>query len=359
MDEKELIVREKTEQLRETAELRTSLMNDPKLHYLFFELTLRCNENCVHCGSRCGDVPSEELPAEVFIGILDKVAEDFKGRLPMLCITGGEPLLRKEFFEIAEHAKKLGYMWGITSNGTLITKDVARRLKEAGMATISVSLDGTKEYHDAFRRSKNAYERTVEGLRNLMEQGFEEVQVTTVVTPKNLPLLDEMFRVLCETDVDSWRLVGVEPIGRALEHPELFLSKSEQLRLLQYIRDRREEGYPVAYACSHWLGLGFEREVRDSYFFCDAGLRTASIMANGDIGGCLDIDRRPETIQGNVLKDDFTEVWKKRFGIFRKPLSSRCAECAQCPDEMFCRGGSAHTWDYVNDRQLVCFRRDW
>ena len=118
LDEKELIVREKTEQLRETAELRTSLMNDPKLHYLFFELTLRCNENCIHCGSRCGEALGEELPTEVFIGILDKVAKDFAGSLPMLNITGGEPLLRKDFFEIVNHAKQLGFSWGMTSNGT-------------------------------------------------------------------------------------------------------------------------------------------------------------------------------------------------------------------------------------------------
>ena len=355
----ELIKQAKTEQLKEMAALRNSLLTDPKLHFLFFELTLRCNENCLHCGSRCGEVSGEELPTEVFLGVLDKVAKDFEGRLPMLNITGGEPLLRKDFFEIVSHAKELGFSWGMTSNGTLITKEVARKLKEAGMSTISVSLDGTKEYHDAFRRSKNAYERTVEGLRNLKEQGFKEVQATTVVTPKNLPLLDDLLQVLCEIDVDSWRLVGMEPIGRALDNPELLLSKEEQLTLLRYIRDKREEGYPLTYACSHWLGYDYEREVRDWYFFCDAGIRTASIMANGDIGACLDIDRRPETIQGNVLHDDFTEVWKNRFRIFRKPLSNRCEECRNCPDEAFCRGGSAHTWDYEKNRQLICFRRNW
>ena len=359
VDEKELIYREKTAQMKETAKLREEIRKNHKLRFLFFELTLRCNENCIHCGSRCGDVPGEELPTEVFIGLLDKVAKDFAGSLPMLNITGGEPLLRKDFFEIVNHAKQLGFSWGMTSNGTLISKDVARKLKEAGMVTVSVSLDGTKKYHDWFRRSRGAFEKTVEGLRNLMEQGFLEVQATTVVTPKNIGQLDELFQVLCEIDVDSWRLVGMEPIGRALDNPELLLNKDEQLRLLQYIRDKREEGYPVTYPCCHWLGYDYEREVRDWYFLCDTGMRTASIMANGDIGACLDIERRPETIQGNVLKDDFTEVWKNRFQIFRTPLSTRSEECRNCPDEQFCKGGSAHTWDYTKDRQRVCFRRDW
>lgn len=359
MDKEELILKAKTAQMKETADYRTALMTEPELRFLFFELTLRCNENCLHCGSRCGEAPGEELSSDVFISILDQVAKDFAGQLPMLCITGGEPLLRKEFFEIVNHAKELGFVWGMTSNGTLITKEVARKLREAGMATIAVSLDGPKEYHDAFRRSEGSFERTTEGLSCLMAQGFREVEVITVVTPGNLPLLDDLFRILCDIDVDSWRLVGIEPIGRAMDHPELSLSKKEQLQLLRYIRDKREEGYPVSYACSHWLGFEYERDVRDWYFFCDAGIRTASIMANGNIGGCLDIERRAETIQGNVLKDNFTEVWKNRFGIFRKPLSMRCEECRTCPDEEFCKGGSAHTWGFANDRQKVCFRREW
>ena len=120
MNEKELIYREKTAQMKETALLREEIRKNHKLRFLFFELTLRCNENCIHCGSRCGEALGEELPTEVFIGILDKVAKDFAGSLPMLNITGGEPLLRKDFFEIVNHAKQLGFSWGMTSNGTLI-----------------------------------------------------------------------------------------------------------------------------------------------------------------------------------------------------------------------------------------------
>ncbi len=370
MTEKELIEKTKTEQLTELSKYRAQLRKEPWLRFLFFELTLRCNENCIHCGSRCGEVPSDEIPAQVFIDLLDKIANDFKEkrlktpefsgikpRLPMLNITGGEPLLRKEFFDIVSHAHKLGFPWGMTSNGTLITKEVARKLKETGMGTIAISLDGTKEYHDAFRRSKNAFERTAEGIRNLMEQGFQEVQVTTVVTKQNLPQLEEIFKTVCNLEADSWRLLAIEPIGRALENQNMALSLDEHRQMLRYIRDKREEGYPVTYGCCHYLGLDFEHEVRDWYFLCNAGVYTASIMANGDIGACLDIERRPETIQGNVLKNDFTDVWNNRFEIFRTPLSTRCAECGGCPDEPFCEGGSAHSWDYDNNRQMVCFRR--
>ena len=112
----------------------------------------------------------------------------------------------------------------------------------------------------------------------------------------------------------------------------------------------------MEYGCSHFLGLGLEREVRKWYFLCNAGVYTASIMANGDIAACLDIDRRSGTIQGNILKDDFTKVWKERFEIFRTPLSDRCKTCRECPSVRWCEGGSYHSWDYDNDRPQVCFK---
>ena len=101
----------KFEHLNMLAEYRHKLRLQPDLRYLFFELTMRCNERCLHCGSYCGDVKSEELPVEIYYKLLDQVKRDFK-KLPMICITGGEPLLRKEFFDIMNYAKKLGYGWG-------------------------------------------------------------------------------------------------------------------------------------------------------------------------------------------------------------------------------------------------------
>ena len=354
----ELRMNQKIAELEILAQYHKALRKDPQLRFLFLELTLKCNENCIHCGSRCGEVASEELPVQVYYSVLEKIAKDFAGKLPALIITGGEPLLRKEFFEIVNYAKKLGFAWGMTSNGTLITKDVARKLKEAGMTTISVSLDGTQEYHDQFRRTPNAFMRAVEGIKNLLEQNFEEVQVTTVVTTKNLSNLEELFAFLVDLNVDSWRILGMEPIGRALDFPEYALSMEQQLQTLNYIKEKREAGYEVTYSCSHYLGLAYEKEVREWYYLCNAGVYAASIMANGDIGACLDIERRPETIQGNVLKDDFTDVWLNRFQIFRTPLSQKCKECQACPNEKYCEGGPYHSWDYDLNRPRICMIPD-
>lgn len=345
----------KTTHLGMLHDYRQRLREHPELRYLFFELTMRCNEHCRHCGSYCGDKQSPELPKEKYFEILSQIKDRYK-KLPMLCITGGEPMLRKEIYEIMGTATEMGYHWGMTSNGTLITKDAAKRLKDAGMKTISISIDGLEETHDSFRQTKGGFRRACEGVKNLLDADIDVVQVTTVVTKKNIDELDGLFELVQELDVDSWRVINIEPIGRALSLDGYTLDPEDYRRMFRYIADKRKEGYPVTYGCTHFLGLDYECEVRDWYFLCNAGVYTASILANGDIMGCLDIERRPETIEGNVLKDDFIDVWENRFKIYRTPLSEKNEKCRSCEARNFCEGGAYHSWNYDDNRQMVCFK---
>lgn len=347
----------KYDHMKQLARYKRQLREKPQLRNLFLELTLRCNENCIHCGSRCGSAKSEELPFEVYCGFLDKIKYDFGDKLPMLSITGGEPLLRKDFFDIMGYAHSLGFRWGMTSNGTLIDESIAQKLYQCGMGTISVSIDGLRETHDRFRRTEGGYDAAMKGIKALIDHGgFKHIQVTSVIHKQNIHQLEELYDIMCGLDIDSWRVLNIEPIGRAKENPGLILSPDDYRRMFEFIREKRREGMPVLYGCTHYLGADFEREVRDWYFLCNAGIYTASVMANGDIGACLDIERRAETIQGNILRDDFTEVWKNGFGYFRTDLSERSGKCAECGSKEFCGGGSFHSWDHDNNEQQVCFK---
>lgn len=352
-----LDVEMKRKHLQAMADYRKELTQKPELRNLFLELTLRCNERCLHCGSSCGEVNSEELTVEQYKRLLDEVKEDLGTQRKMLCITGGEPLLRKEFFEIMGYANELGFSWGMTSNATLIDRPTARRLRETGMRTISVSIDGLEATHDDFRRTPGGWRKAMNGIQNLLEEGgFRHVQVTTVVTHRNITELEELFEIFDKMDIDSWRVIGIEPIGRALRYPELLLTDDDQRRLIEFIRQKRMEGEPVCYGCSHYLGLEYEHEVRDWYFLCTAGLQTASITANGDIIGCLDIERRPEFVQGNILHDRFSEVWLNRFEPFRREHWNDCAECSACEHKEFCRADAFHSLDHNTGKPMVCFK---
>ena len=347
----------KEDSMKRLAVYREGLKVMPQLRNLFLELTLRCNERCLHCGSSAGDVPSDELSVEQYKEFLTQLKADMGTEGFMLCITGGEPLLRKEFFEIMGFAHELGFKWGMTSNGTLITEEVAKKLKEVGMGTISISLDGLPETHDAFRRTPGGWKKAMDGVMNLLRVGgFQAVQITTVCSHKSILELDALYDILKNVDIDSWRVVNMDPIGRAKLHPELLLTKEDYKYLFEFIRNKRIAGEPVCYGCSHYLGMEYEREVRDWYFLCTAGLYTASIMVNGDITACLDIERRPEFIQGNILKDNFKDVWENKFQIFRRDLSQDCEKCRNCSEQKFCHGDAYHTWDFDNNCPQVCFK---
>lgn len=347
----------KTKHLNKMKEYRESLMVNPELRHLFLELTLRCNERCLHCGSSCGDVQSIEMPVSEYNRILTEVKEDFDIKNIMLNITGGEPLLRKDFFEIMEIANNLGYNWGMTSNAILITPDVAKDLARVGMKTVSVSIDGTEETHDAFRRTPGGWKKAMEGVQNLIDtNAFQHVQITTVVTHQNIHQLDELYKIFNDIDIDSWRIIEMDPMGRALDHPELQLTPEDYKYMAEYIRNMRIKGEPVCYGCSHYLGLEYEREIRDWYFLCMAGLYVASICCNGDVVACLDIERRPEFIQGNIKDRRFSDIWFNEFKNIRVNLDCKTEKCKSCDSKDFCHGGSFHTYDFDNNEQRVCFK---
>lgn len=348
----------KIKNLKQLSEYRRSIIHHPPLRNLFLELTLRCNEHCIHCGSRCGEFAgSFELPLEQYKKILDDVKRDFGLSAIKLDITGGEPLLRSDFFEIMGYANQLGYQWGMTSNAALINDETAEKLHRCGMRTISVSIDGMEHTHDRLRGRKGAFSSAMNGVDALIRCGkFEHIQITTVVNHQNIHELPLMFSLLDKIDITSWRIINIEPMGRAKEHPELILTKEEYQYLFRFIYEKRMEGYPLTYGCSHFLGLTYERQVRDWYFLCNAGLYTASIRANGDIVACLDIEPRPELIQGNILTDNLKTVWENKFELFRNDLSSRSQKCRQCAEREFCHGGSYHSWDYDKNEPIICFK---
>lgn len=333
----------------------------PKLQQLFLEVTPRCNLSCIHCGSRCDEhAQTSEVSLEEYRSLLARVRESFGTRV-FIVLTGGEPMLRSDIYELGAYIRDLGFSWGMTTNATLISPDAAARLVESGLCTVSISIDGTAPTHDAVRRKAGAYDAAVAGIKNLAATGgLKELQVTSVMNHQTIDEIDQLFNIMVDLPIHSWRLANVEPIGSALHHPEILFQPSDYARLFSFIKEKREQKWPVSYGCTHYLGLGYEGELRDWFYLCNAGIHVMSVMHNGDIGSCLDIERSSKTVFGNIRTHDIANVWRDGFGIYRQEnaLADLNPTCAACSQKRWCRGDSAHSWDFENNKPLVCMLRD-
>ena len=348
---------ERREKQNAITSLRKHLWNNPELRYLFLELTDRCNLQCLHCGSSCSERNKEYLDADKVIEIVRSVSE-YEPRVH-ICLTGGEPLLYPEFKRITKELAKTHVFWSLVTNATLVNDDIASLLEETGAYSVSVSLDGDVHAHNKLRQSETAYDRAIQGICCLRRHDIP-VQITTVVNKDNLYDLEIIFEKVKKLGACSWKLVNMEPIGRARERGDMLLTRREFLYLLDYIRLKRkqmhdlDEDLNVTYGCSHLLPIMYEEEVRTSLFLCGAGTMIAGIQSNGDIAACLDIERRDELVQGNVYLDDFVNVWENRFQAFRRDRTEDSTMCQSCSYKETCAGDSFHTWDFEHRRPRMC-----
>jgi radical SAM protein with 4Fe4S-binding SPASM domain len=334
-----------------------------ELRYLFWECTLGCNLSCRHCGSRCspGVAREADLPGQEVKRIFSEIAEDFDATRITLAVTGGEPLTRPDLLDVMVHVGRLGFYWGIVTNGVLVTEAAIARMRETGMKTVSVSIDGDAGAHAALRGSVEAYERAMAGLRRLIKRGgfLDCVEVITVVYTGNVDSLDAMYDRFHALGVGRWRLLTVDPIGRMKDPANrgLLLTGEQLGRLLEFIARRRQSGpMPITFGEAGFLGLKYEGKVRDQYFYCPAGIEVGSILHDGAIGACPSLER--SLIQGDARTERFSEVWEHRFGLFRDRQFTRCnAPCLACRWWKHCEGGSLHLWDWDEQRPRGCAYR--
>lgn len=333
-------------------------MENPCLIDLFWECTLSCNAKCKHCGSNAeGKKYEGELTTQEIKDTFKQIAQDMEADKILINVTGGEPMVRKDLCEVMEYAtNELGFHWGMTTNGILLTPENIEKLKKANMETVSISIDGLEETHNEFRGVPGSYAKIIENIKNLKEANFvKHIQVTTVFNKSNINELEELYDVMNSLKLDSWRLVSMDPIGRANENAELLLDGQELKKLLDFIKKNNKKGkLELTYGCPGYLGLDYEKEVRKSYFNCRTGISVASILHNGDLFVCPNVKRLPNLIQGNVRKDNFKEVWEKKYKQFRTKERTCNSECKECENWDYCLGGAFHTWDFEKNVQNKC-----
>ena len=339
------------------------LNKKPILRTLFLELTLRCNARCEHCGSSCGDeIRKDEITADEIKIVLKSLADNpkYNPRNIMLAVTGGEPLLKKEIWDIMKYAHELGFPWGMTSNGFLINKDVVDKMVETGMYSISISLDGLEKTHESFRKVKpGEYKKLINGVKLMLKTPeIKVVQITTCVNKKNIDELEEMFTLLGNLGIKEWRIVEVDPIGRAKVNDEILMSPEDYQRMFDFIEEKQNNKYDmhIMYGgCGHFIGK-YEGKFRKHHAFCGAGTLIGCILSNGDIFVCPDVVHRPELIQGNIRKDDFIDVWENRYKPYRSIRRIGNSKCFKCEYWKLCTGDGFHTWNFEENKPNFCYK---
>jgi radical SAM protein with 4Fe4S-binding SPASM domain len=275
----------------------------------------------------------------------------------MIVLSGGEPLCYPGVFELGKEIAAREFPWGMVTNGYAWTGETIPAARAAGMASITVSLDGLEEDHDWFRGRKDSFRRASRAIELLVRDPCcRKMDVVTCVNRRNIERLNELYELVKSLGVTSWRIFTISPIGRAARNPELALTGPELRRLFETIEDlRRRNEIAVTYSESGYLGHEFEGVVRDQPFFCQAGISVAGIMINGDILACPNIDRR--FAQGNVATDSFVDVWEHRYRVFRDRSWMRQGDCADCGEWRLCRGNSFHLFDPDRSRTRLCYCR--
>ncbi len=328
---------------------------EPK--WIAWEITRRCNLHCVHCRS------SSELEVaghpDFSLAEARRVLDDIASYAsPVVVLSGGEPLLRADVFDIATHGTSLGLRMCMATNGTLVTGETCRRIKEAGIRMVSLSLDGsTAAVHDDFRSQPGAFEGTMNAARLFREHGIPFL-VNSSFTRRNQEEIPRVYELAKEIGATAWYMFMIVPTGRGKEIMEELITPEDYEELLKwhYRIERDEDEILVRPTCApHYYRIFRQEARREGKKLQRRNLKFSTGGSKGCLAGqliCLiDVDGEvlpcsyfPKSA-GNIRKQSFREIWEDS-PLFKelRDFAAYRGRCGACEYNAVCGGCRARAY---------------
>jgi AdoMet-dependent heme synthase len=340
------------------------------LRLVAWETTRNCNLSCVHCRASATRGPySGELDTSASLRLLDQIAE--VGR-PIIILTGGEPLLRPDIFDIARHGTDRGLRMVMAPNGTLINPDFAKKMAESGIQRISISLDAaTPDRHDAFRGVAGAFDRALRGVQYVKDAGIE-FQINTTITKANLKEIPKILELAVQLGAVAHHIFLLVPTGRGKYLLDQEIDAQEYETSLNWFYEQRESA-PLqlkATCAPHYYRIlrqraraegktvAFQTHGLDAVTRgCLAGTGFCFISHRGIVQPCGFLNLNC----GDVTRDSFRNIWlnSEIFQNLRNDDKLQ-GKCGQCEYKRVCGGCRARAYeasgDYLAEEPLCSYQ---
>jgi radical SAM protein with 4Fe4S-binding SPASM domain len=322
-----------------------------------WEMTTACNLRCIHCHAAGGKPAADELTTDEAKRLLDQLAEVPEFR--MMAFTGGEPLVRRDLFELLAYSQALGFTNTMATNATLVDDHVARRLRRFGLVIAAVSLDGcTAERHDMVRGVAGSFEAALEGMRALRRAGIV-LHINITAMEYNVEQLGELMRLVDELGAGILLMYQLVPVGRGRNISQAALDLGANERLIRFMADAQRTTRaimePVA-GPQYWpfllqragISSGPLLRLAETVFHgCSAGRGFVYIKPNGDVWPCPFV----EVSCGNVREAPFRRIWTSSpvFQDLRQRETRLNGRCGECGYRRLCGGCRGRTWALTGD----------
>jgi radical SAM protein with 4Fe4S-binding SPASM domain len=309
-----------------------------------WELTLKCNMNCLHCGSRAGRERQNELSNEEAMNIADQLMELGCKHVSFI---GGEVFLYSGWEKIARKLTDGQLSVNVITNGFLFGEKQVEEVRYAALSNVALSIDGMEKNHNRIRNNSSSFARLSQTI-DLLNKEDIPIGVNTTLLDCNVVDLEELHKYLFDKNVKIWQLQLANPMGNLSDHKEQMISVENIKKLTAFIKGKREENKLLVYTGDN-IGYFDENEkfIRgmpgdiNYWSGCQAGLTAVGIDSIGNVKGCESLyDDR--FIEGNLRQETLNEIWYKggNFSYNRNfDPTSLTGKCKACDMGIFCRAG--------------------